>query len=384
MAVWQPSQRRAGLLIRSSRRAKKALPIAVWLLALVALVKLAEVTPSAQRVPGIVDTTNSIVLAPVEGRVAMVSVQLHQPVVADQVIARLDDRDLRLRLTQASYELERLRADMTRVQSDLDREAKAASTEHNLDAGVEHRRLATGVETAQLGALSTRADLEEARIRWQGAAVETERLTTLATQGMIGEPELVRVRTDRDALKKRIQELEALYDEHRASIATARQRLTEFAPGQATDVPLDTAMAPLRWRLKQQEAQIERLALDAQALDLRAPISGHIASLDVKSGEWATAGRTIATIVDPTPRRIRAYVPDTMRTRLQTATTLQVQRADSSLLGATTILSISPTVVRVPERLWRDPQREEWGYEVLVTAIGTELPGERVHLAPRN
>ncbi|MFY9344013.1 MAG: HlyD family efflux transporter periplasmic adaptor subunit [Planctomycetota bacterium] len=381
MAGWQPSAPRPGFL-RQRWRAARAVPLLVWGGAVFGLFWLGDVTPGAQRVPALADTASTIVLAPVDGRIATLAVQLHQLVEADQVIARLDDRDVRLRLTQANYELERLRADMARVQADVDRDARMAASEHGLAAGVEHRRLLSAVEAAQLGAVATRAELEEARIRMQGAAIETDRLSSLATQGITGEPELLRVRTERDALKKRVDELQSLYDEHRARIATAQQRLADFAPGAPGELPLDTALAPLRWRLKEQEAQIERIALDAQSLDLRSPIRGHVSTLEARAGEWATSGRPIVTVVDPTPRRILAWVPDTMRARFENVRSMQVRRADSSPLGSAQVLSISPTAVKLPERLWRDPQREEWGYEVVIAATGAELPGERLLLTP--
>lgn len=382
MVAWQPTRPRASFLQRHRSLGKKAIPIVVWGGAVLGLFYLAEVTPAARSLTAVADTASSSIVAPVAGRIATLAIQLHQLVEEGQVLARLDDRDVRLRLSQANFELERLRADMARAQADLDRDASAAKNELGLEAGIEHRRLLSAVETAQLGAIATRAELEEARIRMQGASIEAERLGTLAHQGITGEPELVRLRTERDALKKRIEELQALYDEHRSRIATAQRRLDEFAPGAPTELPLDTVLAPLRWRLKEQEAQIERIALDALALDLRSPIRGHVAATSARAGEWVVAGREVARVVEPIPRRILAWVPDTMRLQIETVRKVSVRRADATTLGSAAILSISPTVMRLPERLWRDPQREEWGYEVVIAAVGGELPGERLVLTP--
>ncbi|MBM4062254.1 MAG: HlyD family efflux transporter periplasmic adaptor subunit [Planctomycetes bacterium] len=383
MSDWRPSRPRAGLLLRARHVVRGATPASVWVLAVAALVWMGRTMPFQGQLVGIVDAAQSSVGAPVDGRICAVLVTLHQEVEQGQVLARLDDADVRLRLTQATYELERLRADMAREAADVEQQARATAAEHGLEAGVEQRRLASAVEAAQLGALSVRTQLEEARIRVQGVAVEADRLAALATQGMVGEPELVRVRTERDALQKRIEELASLHQEHEARVATAQQRLREFAPVGVAGLAVDTALAPLRWRLKAQEASLERIALDGRQLDLRAPIGGRVVAVTAQAGEWTAAGRALVSIVDPRPRRILAYVADAMRGQLQPQQPVRVHRGDAGLLGTAAIQSISPTVVRVPDRLWGDPRREEWAYEVVVTATGFETPGERVQLQLR-
>jgi multidrug resistance efflux pump len=353
----------------------------VWLATIAALVALGGSLPMHGRIPGIVDSAHSAVTAPVDGRVASVLVMLHQEVEAGQVVARLDDKEVRLQISEATYELERLRADLLREAADRVQQGREASAEHGLDAGVEQRRLVSAVEAAQLGALTVRTQLEEARVRLQGATVELDRLTTLAQQDMVGDTEVVRMRTERDALQKRVTELQGLYEEHRLRVETANQRVREFAPAGIAAQPVDTALAPLRWALKAQEANLERIAAEAGRLDLRAPIRGRVTNLAVQAGEWTTSGTALATIVDATPRRILAYVPDAVRSQLAAQRAVRIHRADASFLGTTSIQSISPTVVPVPERLWSDPRVEEWAYEVVVAATGLEVPGERVHLS---
>jgi hypothetical protein len=46
------------------------------------------------------------------------------------------------------------------------------------------------------------------------------------------------------------------------------------------------------------------------------------------------------------------------------------------------VVSISPSVVLVPSRLWLDPRQEEWAWEVILAADADESPGERVTLLP--
>ncbi|MFO1077753.1 MAG: HlyD family efflux transporter periplasmic adaptor subunit [Planctomycetota bacterium] len=383
MTTWKPSRPRASLARRARNTLRAGLPALVWVGAVCLLFMLRDAAASPAAIRGIVDASRSTLCAPVDGRVAALLVDLHQEVEAGQVIARLDDADVRLKLLQATHELERIRADMALEQADVDLAARSSAAARGLEADVERRRLVSTVEAAQLAALGTRVELEEARVRVQGAEIEADRLTALAGQGMVGEPELVRVRTERDALHKRISELDALRLEHETRILAAQQRLREFAPEGVEALPPEAVIAPMRWRLKAQEAALERIALDARLLVLEAPMRGRIAELSTHGGEWVTAGRAIATIVAAEPRRILAYVPEAMRARLAGAARVEVARVDDSRLGVSEIASVSPAAVRLPERLWLDPNREEWGYEIVVRATGHEMPGERVRLALR-
>ena len=380
--TWHPSRPAISFLGRLRQQLRSALPLGVWLLAIGALLWLGRTLPPVHSIRAIVDAAHGTVSPPVDGRVHTLLVTLHQDVEAGAVLARLDDRDVRLRLAQASFELERLRADMAREELDRQQDARDSVTEHELESGAEQRRLASAVETFQLAALATRTQLEEARVRLQGATVEAERQRQLGVQGMVGQPEVVRLETERGALAKRVSELEHLLAEQRLRIDTAQNRLRDFAPGQPSSPAIDAALAPMRWRLKEQEAELERITNDAQQLDLRAPIRGRVVAISCHPGEWAGAGTPLMSIVDPTPRRILAYVPESVRGSLRPDQSLRVHRQDSSQLGSVPILSISPSIVQLPARLWRDPQQEEWGYELVVATTGAEMPGERLLLAP--
>ncbi len=381
MSHWTPSRPRPGLGARALRRARRSLPVAVWLTCVALVAWLGAHLPPSTTFRGVVEATHGTVTAPVAGRIAAVLVALHEEAQQDQIVARLDDADVRLRLSQANCELERLRADLELERADRARRASIEASEHELDASTEQRRLVSAAESAQLEALATRTQLEEARVRVQGAAIECDRLQELVRQGVVGEPDLVKARTERDALQKRIAELDSLHTEQQTRIDATNRRLREFdAPG-AVPIPAEVALAPMRWRLRMQEAALERIVEDSKLLVLRAPIRGRISQFSARPGEWIAAGRAVMTIVDATPRRILAYVPDALRTHVEGVVAVQVARVDRTGLGAGTIQSISPTVVRVPERLWRDPRVEEWAFEAVIATTGRERPGEEVLLS---
>ncbi|MEY4674719.1 MAG: hypothetical protein RL148_2503 [Planctomycetota bacterium] len=395
MQPFRPSAPRAGLGFRARQLAHGGLPLAVWLGAVAGVVALGLSLPPAARIQGIVEVTHATVRAPADGRIAALLVGMHEEVQAGQVVARMDDTALRLQLAELAAEIEMHRAELAGSRSELDRVAAEAATRHQLDAAVEHRRLASALEDARLAALATRTDLEETRIRLSGAATEAQRTEAMVQQGILGEPELVRLRTERDALQRRVAELEQLQAGELARIEAARLRLERYAPGSPPAAAHEDALAPLRWQVQAKEALLDQVAHQVDLLELRAPIAGRIAPLSElarprsaedglrpTAGEWVQAGTLLLTVVDPRPARILAYVPESAVGSLQPAQLLIVRRADGTELGTSLVRSVSPTAVPLPERLWRDPRQEEWGHELVLAATGNERPGERLHLSP--
>lgn len=116
----------------------------------------------------------------------------------------------------------------------------------------------------------------------------------------------------------------------------------------------------------------------ASGQTVTAPTAGTVARIHVHRGDQTGADQALLSIVDPTPRRILAYVPESARAGVESPLPVLVRRPTHETLGHTRVHSVSPSTVRVPERLWRDAQQEEWAFEVVLDAIGTERPGERV------
>ncbi len=378
-----PSRPRAQANVRFAGRLRGLTPGLVWLACIAAILLLAQGRHSRAGLRGLVESRQHTVVAPIEGRLETVLVTLHQEVQPGQRLARFADADLRLRLTREQHELERLAAELREREADLERQAATDAMRQAMDQSTEQRRLASALEAAQLDALGTRAELAEARVREQGLAIETGRLTDLAQKGLLADTELVRRRTEHDALKQRIAELEQVQQERHARIAASQARLERFAFEQPGAMPRDVALAPQRWRIRVQETRLDELTLQASQLDLLAPAAGRIASLAAQSGDWLRPGALLLTVVDPTPQRIVAYLPDTLRTGLRLDQPLQVVRADGRPAGHSPVQSISPALVAVPERLWRIPGQPEWAWEVILPPLATLAPGEAIGLQLR-
>jgi multidrug resistance efflux pump len=365
---------------RWRRRAQRAVPYVIWCAAVVAVALLIPQSRIASPVAGVVEVLRHSVVAPVDGRLLSLTVDLHAPVHSGQIVARLADEELKLRLASARAELERLRSQLLRRQTELEQTERVDAARQRLDVSIELRRRTDALESARVAELETQAEIEESRIRLQGATIEAARLGALGQQGIAADTELVRVRTERDALEKRVAELSVVLAQQREQVAACRARLEGFSGEDIARVARDTVLEPIRWQVRTQETELERIALESQRLNLIAPASGRVESVAGRAGQWVSAGDTLATVVETRPRRILAYVPDEFRPRIDVAANVQVVRDAGGPVRVANVLSVSPAPVLVPQRLWRDPRIEEWAWEVVLPAAGDESPGERVHV----
>lgn len=379
MADWKPEYT-PPLTRRIARNARRLVPLTVWLgcATLVAWLSLFE--DNRISVIGIVDSQRASIITPSSGRITAITTALHQTVQQGQVIARLDDTAIRLRLTKTNQELDILRADIEKEQADIVAETGRLENQFNLDATIERRRLITNVESARLTALATRAEIEEVRIRAQGAAIEADRTASLTTQGFASPSELVRLRTLKDALNKRLSELQRLHSQQNARTATFEQQLSDFQPLASAPAGVEMSLTPLRLKLQRQSTELEEIEHLRNQLLLRAPIPGQVTEIAVTEGEWASSGQTVATIVASKPNAIVAYVAASQSEWLQRAGRLEVQTASQMHLGETVIRSISPTTVRMPSRLWADAKSPEWAIAIVLAPTERARPGDLVHI----
>lgn len=376
--------RRISLSKRLSRAARAAVPLAVWLGAIAGVVALLPHHRAAGLVHGVVESQRATVTPAVEGRIAAVLVDRHERVRAGQVIARLSDDVVRLRLQRARLEMDRLRADLRWREVELDVTARIDNLRGRMEGEAELRRRTSELETARIDELATRADIAEIKVRAQGAKIDAERLERLEKQGIASEADLIRARTEHDALVTRAEQLEIVLTQRRQRLLAVEARLSNYVQPESADAPRDLALDPLRWSIKAQETELEQVALEGQCLDLLAPTDGHVEDVMLRSGQWVAAGTPVFTIVEPKPKRILAYIPEAVRHQFAADATVDIIRASQPTAPRTsTVVSISPALVLVPQRLWRDPRIEEWAWEAVLVADGDEAPGERLSLRLR-
>ncbi|MEO0723162.1 MAG: HlyD family efflux transporter periplasmic adaptor subunit [Bacteroidota bacterium] len=134
---------------------------------------------------------------------------------------------------------------------------------------------------------------------------------------------------------------------------------------------------------QQQQVSIDRQEIDRQSaeLELRAPVSGVIGTVNFIAGEQVGSRETILNIYQLHPNQVTTYIPEGQLTDLPLGTTLTVsslQTPDYQIAG--TIISLGNKIRELPVRMRRDPAVQAWGREVLleITAENQLIQGERV------
>lgn len=205
------------------------------------------------------------------------------------MLARIDDREARLRLTEMEAELEGIDAERARIEAEI----------RMVDLRTESRYSS---EQAKLTAAEALVESLEAEVAY--AKTEFERAETLSKRGVVPARELDRQRT---AYLRAQQELLR----SRAAVATETALLAEArAERQQLDV-LERERALLDHRKAEIQARIDRQKLDIEDRTIASTLNGVVSRTFVAPGEYVIPGQRIAMMHDPEDIWVEANIRET-------------------------------------------------------------------------
>jgi HlyD family secretion protein len=213
---------------------------------------------------GTVEATSADLGFNVPGRVEAVDVREGDRVTRGQVLARLDAAELEARAGAAQAQVAAARAVLA-----------------ELEAGARSEEVSQG-----------RTALRSATRRLDDAARDLERAHRLFEGGAIS----------REALDR----AETAYELAEAAVASARDQLGVLETG-----PRPERIAAQRAALESAEAGARQAAAALEHAIIRAPFDGQVTIRHREPGETVQPGLPVLTILDPTDRWVRIYVPET-------------------------------------------------------------------------
>jgi multidrug efflux pump subunit AcrA (membrane-fusion protein) len=231
------------------------------------------------------------------GKVVAVGVDLGTFVQQGAVLVRLDDRDSRIRLDQAT-------AQLSQAQSQV-RQAEAR----------------IGLRPGQSFDVERVAEVSAARVALNLAEIQLRRMERLLESGDVSRSAYDQQKAQRDQLREQLEAIRTQARQNYAGIATARAGV-EAAQSQV--------------------ASARKAIADAV---VTAPLSGFVSDRPADVGEYVTPSSKIATLVRTNPLRMRIDIPEQAVSNVQVGQSVSVSVStypDRSFSGR--VHHISPSV----------------------------------------
>jgi multidrug resistance efflux pump len=287
---------------------------------------------------------------------------LCDPVEANQVIARLDDRTVLAQLDVARKELTKIRANLEAavVQNLLD------EADRDLTYLREATQLAVEHERVLLWLLERKIQSQTDRLELQRCDARIEHFKPLHDKGGMPNLQWVEENLSRNVVAKRLDEgLAALHkaEAEEKALQERRDKLPTRVAAEAAKL-----LAPLQAAIESQQARIRELELAGDQLIVRSPINGVICAILRRPGENVRAGDPIVTVANPRGQGIVSYLRQDSRLHPRVGMTAEVRlRSPASRAVATRVEHVGPQYESIPLHLCRDPKTPEWGLPVFIT-----------------
>ncbi|WP_426115852.1 HlyD family secretion protein [Massilia sp. PWRC2] len=275
------------------------------LIAAIALLGVALVLHAWQLPPfhGAIESTENAyvrgsvtVIAPkVDGYVAEVLVRDFATVEAGQLLVRLDDRNFKQRLAQAS--------------------ATLAAQQANLANVAQARRVReAGISNAQAQLAAAEAERANAAAQFGRAKADERRTRVLAVDGAVSQRE----QEQADSTLRQVEAAQRLADAHaaqaRAAVEVARQELRS----------VDVNQQAIEAAIEGAKASVQLAEIDLDNTRIRAPRAASAGEIGVKLGQYVTPGTQLLALV-PSQVWVVANFKEAQTTRMAPGQAAQLQ-----------------------------------------------------------
>jgi multidrug resistance efflux pump len=267
----------------------------------------------------------------------------------------------------------------------------------------EERRFSADVENARIRILDLRAVIASDSITLEDLAMEVKIVEDLLKKGAVAPYELQKARVQYNSLAKKLEENKRLVAQANEDLKQAIERQEQYRKFQPYNPSIENALDTIRKEMKVQEQMIEAVTAQLEALkaresvELKAPFDGVVVPITTQTneaialrpgekivrrpGEVVRAGDTVVAIAQAQPTEIIAYASERTlgQVRERMSVELVKDRAPAQI-ARSEVVSISPTVELMPQRLWLNPNVPQWGRPVRIKIPpGLQLfPGEVV------
>lgn len=291
-------------------------------------------TPPAPRnlitLSGRIEGDDTTVATKVPGRIREIQVREGDQVKAGQVIALIDDEQVRAREEQEQSKVLQAEARVSSAQQQI---AVLTAQLEEMNIGVDQARIdAQGrVNQGEAQVAQAEAQLAQAEADYGQARYDEQRYTTLAKDGDVPERAGKQAQSTAEAHAAAVRAARKQVDVAHGALTMAKANLANAAmrTSQATAIRKQILQAQSEIVAAQAETEHARAKLrEAQAdrddLQVLAPIDGTVATRSVEPGEVVAAGSTLVTLVNLNTVYLRGFIPEGEIGRVRTGQTARV------------------------------------------------------------
>jgi len=320
-------------------------------------------TPPAPRnlikLSGRIEGDDTTVSTKIAGRIREIQVREGDQVKAGQVIALIDDEQVRAREEQERSNVSQAEARALAAQQQI-AVFNAQLEESNI--GVDQARLdAQGrVSQAEAQVAHAEAQLAQAEADYSQARYDEQRYTTLAKDGDVPERTGKQAETTAEAKAAAVHAARKQVDVARGALTMAKANLSNAAmrTSQATAVrkqilQTQSEILAAEAQTEHARAKLREVEADRKDLEVVAPIDGTVATRSAEPGEVVAAGTTLVTLVNLNAVYLRGFIPEGEIGRVRTGQTARVYLDSAPDRALEAIVSrIDPEASFTPENTY--------------------------------
>ncbi len=267
-------------------------------------------------VSGRIEGDDSAVAAKTTGRIRQITVREGDHLEAGQVIAVLDDEQIRARERQAEAAVRQAEAHVRLSQHQITvlneqlRQSELAVGQARADA--EGR-----VSEAEARLAAAEAQLAQAEATYSQSKWDSDAFTRLFERGLIAEQEARRAQSNEGAqaavvaaARRQVEAARGVLTAAKASLVNPAIRSAQVAAVQGQILQAEADIAGAKADAERARAQLEEAKANRKDLQIVAPFTGTVATRTAEPGEVVMAGTPIITLVNLGEVYLRAFVPE--------------------------------------------------------------------------
>jgi HlyD family secretion protein len=334
---------------------------------------------------GRIEGDDSAVAPKTSGKILEVTVREGDTVTAGQVIARLDDAQVRARedsaraaLLDAQAKLQAAQGQIAVMQEQL-RQNQMQTGQSDMDAQGR-------VQQAQGDLTAAEADLTQQQAALRLAEFNRDAYMRLAKtgaaseqQGLQAEVQAAQASAAVAAAQRRVDSARGALTMAEANLENPKIRVSQVAGTERQMSAQQSTIAATKAEAEQAQAQLAQAEADRADLTVLAPFSGTVLTRAAEPGEVVQAGTAIVTLLDLSKVYLRGFIPEGEIGKVKVGQPAHIfldSNSNQPLDGS--VLRIDPQATFTPENTYfRDDRvKQVVGVKVQLTqGIGFAKPG---------